>query len=960
MCALPFVVILAVSARGVLGVKATANESCVGGDSVGLLQRAAAPCATTTTTTTIPVQCRGFLDLNFNLFNFSRYPFYFSDDSTCELAQAGINYEPARMEEYAMFLTSISPYKTLFEPVAVTTFYGSWDGRVCSFYRYAAADLTADPSTTAAAYKFRATSMTRLEYAPLDAVISTLALYFPPDVTQWYYETMLDSDNTRKYVCKTLKDACPLQWKNNSFQSIDECIQELAKLPIFSNGMRFDGHDQACRATHAVYVYLGNDLHCPALSITPMPDALGQLQCQVSKNFSTSDFWSKLELDNFQAWLDSNGIPKGIEILVDPTSAIQATSPVLGSFQLSQPSENLGDLQLRGGLQLIQSKAWGESTDPCSPPKGTMIPFTQMTASASSVALPHTQLASAPLTSNVNMVWGGSCFATEFGKLPAWWKVTLDKETRLKSLKLTGRDWDPSIDDGRSKGLDVLVDGTTCATGVDVPRAGSVVVSCEMTGTEIEIRGNQDYYLHYERSCVAGHNIVLYTGKTVEECKTICTDYGSSCMGFEFGVAYGGAGGYNPGDCQLSSSATSIIHGCFEQYGYSLDFYKRGQRDAITLCGFEAHQETSEEVAARKVQKPVSVEGTYSTHREEWLGTNCPQATVHIKPPEFGESDCQDVADRLAPATVFHSYQPDRLQGVHGCSFQQKWGFSKKAAYLWNPGVRESTIYIGLTSRPVCIQKTCANNQDCATFDDPPAICSSGVCKVRCVGNMDAFITTYGSCASYSPGIFECDNEFEGGVRAREVCPQCGYCTLWMTEREPVMKWVLNFEKKSAALASNPAESRWQLCNDASSDFGADYVVLPDAASYASRGCYYDASQNAVYYSRGSGSQVYSGMIGKQLPCKNDIGCEATQGDQFKGTKCVHGVCMPKCQGNDWTNWISQSGMTCLDLANTGKHFRTIACNMEQTKNRVVFMPGWGKNGDTYARDHCPNCRYCY
>ena len=49
----------------------------------------------------------------------------------------------------------------------------------------------------------------------------------------------------------------------------------------------------------------------------------------------------------------------------------------------------------------------------------------------------------------------------------------------------------------------------------------------------------------------------------------LCLD-DPTCMGIEYGVAYGGAGAYGPGDCQLSSAATT--EGC-DGATHNLDFY---------------------------------------------------------------------------------------------------------------------------------------------------------------------------------------------------------------------------------------------------------------------------------------------------------------------------------------------------------------------------------------------------
>jgi len=69
---------------------------------------------------------------------------------------------------------------------------------------------------------------------------------------------------------------------------------------------------------------------------------------------------------------------------------------------------------------------------------------------------------------------------------------------------------------------------------------------------------------------VNGQNIIKYTNKTVDECKKLCTDYGPGCPAFEYGVSYGGKGGYKARDCQLQSSAAYA--GCDGGY-HNLDLY---------------------------------------------------------------------------------------------------------------------------------------------------------------------------------------------------------------------------------------------------------------------------------------------------------------------------------------------------------------------------------------------------
>ena len=64
--------------------------------------------------------------------------------------------------------------------------------------------------------------------------------------------------------------------------------------------------------------------------------------------------------------------------------------------------------------------------------------------------------------------------------------------------------------------------------------------------------------------------MALHTGKSLSECADLCSA-DPACLGFEYGVDYGG-GTYSPGDCQLSSS--NNISGC-NGAALNLDFYNK-------------------------------------------------------------------------------------------------------------------------------------------------------------------------------------------------------------------------------------------------------------------------------------------------------------------------------------------------------------------------------------------------
>jgi len=81
-------------------------------------------------------------------------------------------------------------------------------------------------------------------------------------------------------------------------------------------------------------------------------------------------------------------------------------------------------------------------------------------------------------------------------------------------------------------------------------------------------------YVHHVKGCVDGYNIGQTTWECcVNECAALCDAYGNMCQGFEFGVAYGGGGEYEPGDCKLKMVAVSG-DGCDGAY-HNLDFYSK-------------------------------------------------------------------------------------------------------------------------------------------------------------------------------------------------------------------------------------------------------------------------------------------------------------------------------------------------------------------------------------------------
>ena len=76
-------------------------------------------------------------------------------------------------------------------------------------------------------------------------------------------------------------------------------------------------------------------------------------------------------------------------------------------------------------------------------------------------------------------------------------------------------------------------------------------------------------YTRVTQGCVNGNHIAKRTGQSVEHCAQWCNSL-STCKAFDFGVAYGGAGSYNPGDCQPQSA---LPDGTCDGAHFNLDLY---------------------------------------------------------------------------------------------------------------------------------------------------------------------------------------------------------------------------------------------------------------------------------------------------------------------------------------------------------------------------------------------------
>ena len=94
-------------------------------------------------------------------------------------------------------------------------------------------------------------------------------------------------------------------------------------------------------------------------------------------------------------------------------------------------------------------------------------------------------------------------------------------------------------------------------------------------------------YAHFKESCVPSSNIILFHDFSVQECADLC-DSNSQCLGFEYGMNYGGSR-YNARDCQPQSSADyQVCNGTT----YNLDFYKKITRNTSLFLTRKNHSKS--------------------------------------------------------------------------------------------------------------------------------------------------------------------------------------------------------------------------------------------------------------------------------------------------------------------------------------------------------------------------------
>jgi hypothetical protein len=234
----------------------------------------------------------------FAIEKFDQYHVYFRNDSVVQLAQAGLYEGANNIEEYVKFgFADYSPFLTMEDPnnpKPKISFETYKDGQ-CQFIALYKKGAYMDPANTRAALRFEYVTMVKLFYDFRSRYFSRANVYFTNDFLRLFFDDLLNSDPTRKYVCEQVM-AGPCQSQLN-ITNATACEETLKRLPTLEgSNNHFDGYSQGCRSLHAFLASTNPTLHCAHLSFTPLVDPNGKIKCQTSLFVPPTDLFSEADI----------------------------------------------------------------------------------------------------------------------------------------------------------------------------------------------------------------------------------------------------------------------------------------------------------------------------------------------------------------------------------------------------------------------------------------------------------------------------------------------------------------------------------------------------------------------------------------------------------------------------------------------------------------------------------------
>jgi len=253
--------------------------------------------------------------LCFDIENYAKFHRYFHNDSQMILAESGVYEGADSIEEYTRFTnvcdspyTDISP---LIEKKIKFVGYNRETGN-CEFLGLYHRHYVTTPTMTIDKIDFQTAAMIKLYYSFRYRYIKAVHVYYPRDFLTIFFDYVLNSANTRMYICTIIEGAC-----SPYISSTSDCVQSLAAMPTVDSNGHVEGLSQGCRALHAVFAEK-NIKHCPHISFTPMQDEHGRTKCQTTGSILASDLFTSDEFTLYEKFCTKVGLDptKGHTIVV--------------------------------------------------------------------------------------------------------------------------------------------------------------------------------------------------------------------------------------------------------------------------------------------------------------------------------------------------------------------------------------------------------------------------------------------------------------------------------------------------------------------------------------------------------------------------------------------------------------------------------------------------------------------
>eukprot|EP00587_Corethron_hystrix_P006625 CAMPEP_0113317836 /NCGR_PEP_ID=MMETSP0010_2-20120614/12612_1 /TAXON_ID=216773 ORGANISM="Corethron hystrix, Strain 308" /NCGR_SAMPLE_ID=MMETSP0010_2 /ASSEMBLY_ACC=CAM_ASM_000155 /LENGTH=346 /DNA_ID=CAMNT_0000174951 /DNA_START=39 /DNA_END=1076 /DNA_ORIENTATION=+ /assembly_acc=CAM_ASM_000155 len=237
----------------------------------------------------------------FSILDTAKYSNWFTNNSTMELAPAGVYTGLDNIREYVNFV--FGPFADRYESSPEHQFVTvlSAEANKCEVFVTGINSIALSPKTTKGG-KCEVEVSNTMHYtyvftSPESAEISIekVHIHFPEEFLTWFFTDQLNTPQTTAFVCTVLQNSCSDVYESNGFdgdESQIECQKYFDSVPLVEEFGNVRAFSQGCRKLHSAFANL-NDDHCPHISFIPMEDLNGEIKCQDSSDSG------RTYLDNF-------------------------------------------------------------------------------------------------------------------------------------------------------------------------------------------------------------------------------------------------------------------------------------------------------------------------------------------------------------------------------------------------------------------------------------------------------------------------------------------------------------------------------------------------------------------------------------------------------------------------------------------------------------------------------------